>query len=165
MEQNARLNRAYTNTVADTTNVTSKKQPNANTSNPSTNTTPKKSFNKDKPPSTEHVLPAMKEKRLSENRCVKCGKTNYGSLVCRTGWKASTPLPYQKPSELAPAKRQYTDSVYTKNHNAKPPFQKKPDLSKKTDPDIGMVKITELGSDSEDNNNPATDHENQSEND
>src|SRR5258706_5412160 len=63
MEQNACLNRAYTNTVADT-NVTSntKKQPNASTSNPSTNTTPKKFFNKDKPPSTEHVLPTMKEK-------------------------------------------------------------------------------------------------------
>src|SRR5258706_15621815 len=86
MEQNARLNRAYNNTMADTT-VTIKKWPNASTSNSSTNTTPKKSFNKDKPLSTEHVLPAMKEKRLNENHCVKCRKTNHGSLVCRTGWK------------------------------------------------------------------------------
>ena len=75
--------------------------------------------------------------------------------TCKSLWRTTTPPPQQKPNEQ-PAKRQNTDN---RNQNAaqKPSFQKgfsKPDATKKSDRDVGSVKITELGSDSEDNDPP-----------
>ena len=85
-------------------------------------------------------------------------------MNCRSLWRASTlPQQQQKPNEQ-PAKRQNVDN---RNAAQKPSFQKgpsKPKTTKKNDHDLGSVKITELGSDLEDNNR-ASDQENQSEND